>query len=194
MSYLTNPNSALPPRGTILCIFKDSMSAISLERQFVSKGYTVLRARHGMHGYWLALSSRPDAVVTDLIDPAQESDYIIELLQRNEKTRRLPLMALVSGLQQEAPTTSCLSMVDVVLRANTPVEEIIRQLDSLVEANEGTQAQVDAQRQTIRRTRSGTYTRFDDYFARLGASELRRMRPTQRPHLPIPDAAQPVGH
>lgn len=181
MSYLTNPESGLPPRGTVLCIFQDSAAASTLEKQFVSKGYTVLRARHGMHGYWLAISSKPNVIITDLIDPTQESDYVIELLHRNHKTRSLPVVALVDDVRQTAPTKSCLAAVDVCLRADTPVDAIIEQLDTLVERNQICQQREAKPTQRETTSRHGVYTRFDEYFARLGDSELRRLLPKSRP-------------
>lgn len=179
MSYLTNPDSGLPPRGTVLCIFEDSISAVALERQFVSKGYTVLRARHAMHGYWLAISSRPDVVITDLIDPGEESDYLVDLLKRNQKTCSLPIIAMVDNVRQTEPAQSCLRMVDVCLRSDAPVDDIVAKLDALVEKNHHA-TEAAARSESAPKSTNGVFTRFDDYFARLGESELQKLRP--KPH------------
>ena len=66
-------------------------------------------------------------------------------------------------------------MVDIALCADAGVDEIVSELDKLVDRQQNRLREDTVS--TSSRSRGGVYTRFDDYFARLGDSELRQMRP-----------------
>lgn len=81
----------------ILCIDDDPQVVNGLARGLEARGATVLRAYHGMQGYWLACSEAPDVIVTDMMMPRGNGEYVVQCLKRNTETRSIPIIVL-SGL------------------------------------------------------------------------------------------------
>ena len=57
-----------------------------------------------MHGYWLAVTEKPDVIITDLRMPQGEGEYVVECLKRNSDTSHIPIIVLTGihepGLEQ----------------------------------------------------------------------------------------------
>jgi response regulator RpfG family c-di-GMP phosphodiesterase len=54
----------------------------------------VLSAYHGMHGFWMAMTNRPNLVVTDVRMPQGSGDYVVDCLRNNSDTREIPVIIL----------------------------------------------------------------------------------------------------
>ncbi len=126
----------LPSRGKILCVFEDATLVRTLEPAIVAAGFTLLRARHGMHGYWMALTGAPELIVTDVSDPTHDADYLIECLKRNVKTRAIPIVALVHAGQQSAAKASCLKEVSLCVMKHISPKDLIGRIRSLLEGGQ----------------------------------------------------------
>ena len=81
-------------RPKVLCIDDDPEVSRALGIRLGNHNVEVLRAFHGMQGFWLALTEKPDLIITDLRMPQGEGDYVVECLKGNADTRHIPVFVL----------------------------------------------------------------------------------------------------
>jgi response regulator RpfG family c-di-GMP phosphodiesterase len=151
------PTGELPNRGTILCVFTNNDTVDAYETELSRRGFTLMRARHGMHGYWLAVNSQPDVIVTDVINPNDESCYLLDCLDRNIKTKHIPVVAIVERATQDHPGASCLRGVASCFLNGTRPDELVAEIDIRVPDGVQDHPKLPAQRRS----------RFDMFFADL---------------------------
>lgn len=149
----------LPPRGTILSILGDAQLMATLETSLVCRGFSIVRARHAMHGVWLAITGSPDVILTDQIRPCDESNYLLDCLKRNPRTAVIPVISMVESLRQTEPSVSRLGEVAACYLKTSPVDQLIAELDRQV-AIKAAHAAVTAARPDL--------SRYDAFFAELG--------------------------
>ncbi|MCA9264021.1 MAG: response regulator [Planctomycetales bacterium] len=97
----TLPLPAATHWPVILCIDDDPEISRSIELRLRPYRVQVLRAFHGMHGFWLAMTEHPDVIITDINMPQGQGDYIVECLKRNAETSDIPVYVL-SGRRDES--------------------------------------------------------------------------------------------
>ncbi|NOY28962.1 MAG: response regulator [Planctomycetes bacterium] len=78
----------------VLCIDDDPNISEALSRRLHRYDVEVVRAFHGMHGYWLAVTEAPDVIITDLQMPQGAGEHIIECLKKNAETADIPVIVL----------------------------------------------------------------------------------------------------
>jgi len=78
----------------VLCIDDDPQVLRALARNLEARGATAVCAYHGMQGYWLACTESPDVIVTDMMMPRGNGEYVVECLKRNTATRGIPVIVL----------------------------------------------------------------------------------------------------
>jgi DNA-binding response OmpR family regulator len=79
---------------TILCIDDDPQIPEAIRLRLRKYEVNVLCAYHGMHGFWLAMTERPDLIITDMRMPQGQGDHIIDCLRHNTDTRSIPVIVL----------------------------------------------------------------------------------------------------
>jgi DNA-binding response OmpR family regulator len=131
------PTQAHGPRRnrrnrTVLCIFDDSSLIQRIEPEIVNRGFALLRARHGMHGFWMAINGQPDVILTDNVDPTQSSDYLLDCLRRHHKTASIPVVTLVSGTRQAAAGVTCLRQASLSLTKSIALPDLVRHIEQLL--------------------------------------------------------------
>ena len=91
-------NEAYGIRGadwpTILCIDDDPQIPEAIALRLSQYEVNVLSAFHGMHGFWLAMTDRPDLIITDVRMPQGAGDYVVDCLRNNSDTRDIPVIVL----------------------------------------------------------------------------------------------------
>jgi DNA-binding response OmpR family regulator len=81
-------------RPKLLCIDDDPEVSRVLALRFEQHGVDVVRAFYGMHGFWLAMTEKPDVIITDIHMPQGRGDFIIECLRNNSDTMEIPVLVL----------------------------------------------------------------------------------------------------
>jgi len=84
-------NAAWP---TILCIDDDPQISETIGLRLNQYDVNVISACHGMHGFWLAMTNRPELVITDVNMPQGAGDYVVGCLRRNSDTHEIPIIVL----------------------------------------------------------------------------------------------------
>ncbi len=157
------PKHPIPSRGSVLCVFEDAATVAEYEPKIAGVGFTLLRARHGMHGYWLAVTAQPDVIVTDVATHEKDAQYLLGCLARNHKTQNIPVIAIVEPTSdQKKPQLSCLHSVSTCLLKGTPSDELVTWIDK----------QID-RRPAVTAVPPDELSRFDAFFADLGHSNVR---------------------
>jgi len=159
----------LPSRGRVLCVFSDSDHVAEIEPKVSEKGFSLLRARPGIHGYWLAITSRPDVIITDVPEPGPGTDasYLLDCLNRNMKTRDIPVVAIIDTTQQEKAETSGLGHASLCVQRGVDSEDLLNRVDGLIDSSK------ELQRDKQRRTDVGRATQVDAVFSEFGGSTIR---------------------
>ena len=89
---------------TVLCIDDDPQVSEVINLRLRSYEVNVLRAFHGMHGFWLAMTERPDVIVCDMRMPQGTGEYVVDCLRRNSDTQQIPVIILTG---QRDPALEC---------------------------------------------------------------------------------------
>ena len=89
----------------VLCIDDDPEISEAIAVRLGRYKVDVLRAFHGMHGLCLAVTCRPDLIITDLNMPQGGGSYIIEKLRSHPGTCGLPIIVLTGQRNSEAEVT-----------------------------------------------------------------------------------------
>ena len=79
---------------TVLCIDDDPQISEAISLRLSRYKVNVLRAFHGMHGFWLAMTNRPDLIICDMKMPQGAGDYVVDCLRHSSDTRHIPIMIL----------------------------------------------------------------------------------------------------
>lgn len=133
-NLLTGPNSgSIPSRGTILCVFQDAALVQTIEPAIARRGFALLRARSALHGLWIAATAQPDAILTDIPRAGCETDQLLESLNKNRRTRELPVIALVDSVKQTEIRPTCLRMADRCLLKTANVDVILSAVAESIE-------------------------------------------------------------
>jgi CheY-like chemotaxis protein len=85
-----------PRRPIVLCIDDDPAICRAIGVQLSAHGIEVLEASSGMQGYRAAIEHNPDVILTDMIMPDGEGNYICGRLRTHPLTRQTPII-VVSG-------------------------------------------------------------------------------------------------
>lgn len=80
--------------ATVLCIDDDPQIIETVALRLRQYKVDVLRASYGTQGLWLAMTSGPDLVITDMRMPQGGGNYIIECLRHNPATSAIPIIVL----------------------------------------------------------------------------------------------------
>ena len=104
---------------TLLCIDDDPQISEAITLRMNQYEVNVLCAYHGMHGFWLAMTNRPDLIVTDVKMPQGSGDYVVDCLRNNSDTHDIPVMVLTG--QRDSATESALRRLGVQEYFTKPV-------------------------------------------------------------------------
>ena len=83
-------------RMKVLIIEDSRFLRLSNERALQQAGYEVITAADGEEGLRLALQSRPDLVILDLMLPKLPGNEVLRALRQNSETAGMPVMVVTS--------------------------------------------------------------------------------------------------
>jgi response regulator RpfG family c-di-GMP phosphodiesterase len=88
--------STMSPRQKpkILCLDDDPAIAAAIAARLTPLGVDVRSAFFGAQGIWLAVTERPDLIISDLRMPNGNGDYVVECLRQRHDTREIPVVVL----------------------------------------------------------------------------------------------------
>jgi DNA-binding response OmpR family regulator len=81
----------------ILVVDDDHNITLALWRRFKAVGIEVIRSHHGKEGMVLAMSERPDVIITDYKMPGISGERFLMNLKYNDLTKHIPVI-MVTGV------------------------------------------------------------------------------------------------
>ena len=118
---------------TVLFIDDDPQILEAIARRLRRYEIEVLQAFHGMQGYWMAVTEKPDVIVTDLRMPQGDGETVLECLKRNAQTATIPVIVLTG--KQESGLKRHMHNVGAAGYLSKPVrfEDLVRELNCHIE-------------------------------------------------------------
>lgn len=91
-------------KWTVLVIDNQDAVRSTVVTALAQLGYELLEAGQASEGLKLALHNQPHLIITDTILPRMDGDELFRVLQRNDQTRHIPIIALSSkaSVEEEA--------------------------------------------------------------------------------------------
>lgn len=107
----------------LLCIDDDPDISEAIAARFQHYEIDVLRAYHGMQGYWMAMTEKPDLIITDVRMPVEDGNFVIECLKGNQETFQIPIIVLTG--QRDRRLASRLISLGAETVLHKPVETAV---------------------------------------------------------------------
>ena len=132
-----------PRLPTVLFIDDDPQILEAIARRLRRYEIEVLQAFHGMQGYWMAVTEKPDVIVTDLRMPQGDGETVLECLKRNAQTASIPVIVLTG--KQESGLKRHMHNVGAAGYLSKPVrfEDLVRELNRHIEVRRLLSASAD---------------------------------------------------
>lgn len=109
----------------ILVIEDDKFLRRACEVSLGKRGFTVLTAVDGEEGIRQALSGSPDLILLDMLMPRLTGIETLEVLKREEKTRRIPVVILSnSSIEADVQRAKALGAVGYLVKASLSLREL----------------------------------------------------------------------
>lgn len=113
-------------KNKILLAEDDEMISSMYKTKFEQAGFEVLLADNGLDGLQLALSSKPDLILLDIIMPQLDGFAVLERLKMNNKTKNIPVFLLTNlGTEEDVKKGEELGAKDYLVKANLTPAEIL---------------------------------------------------------------------
>lgn len=125
---------AIPPK--LLCIDDDPEVTRTIELRMQPYDVTMVRALYGMQGFWLAMTEKPQVIVTDIRMPQGQGDFLIQCLKANAETRSIPVIVL-TGVRDPAFQKRMYHLgADAYLEKPCPFEQMLDTLRGFMDIRE----------------------------------------------------------
>jgi CheY-like chemotaxis protein len=96
----------------------------------VSKGYQAIEAEDGMAGLDTATEQRPDLIISDVNMDNMNGFMMVEMLQQNPKTAKIPVIMMTGAAQAAGAWNSTAEVI--YLEKGFAMPELIAAVDSLL--------------------------------------------------------------
>jgi DNA-binding response OmpR family regulator len=87
------------PAPTVLVVEDDPVILRLLEVNFELEGFTVVLAHDGAEGIDVAIASKPDVIVSDIMMPNVSGIELVQALKADESTASIPIVLLSAKAQ-----------------------------------------------------------------------------------------------
>lgn len=101
----------------ILAIDDDTNLLKLIEAQLKKLNYSVITAINGKEGLKLAEEGNPDMILLDIMMPVMDGFEVLKSLQKNERTKNIPVIMLTSKSQKESVQTAMqMGVIDYIVK------------------------------------------------------------------------------
>ena len=139
MSRNTQPDNPVLERPapcrtpTVLCIDDDPHVSEIIQDQLEAYEVKLLRAFFGTQGIWMAVTQKPDVIITDLRMPQGDGTTVIECLKRHAQTAAIPVIVLTARheprLQRELEQIGASRYLTKPIHFNDLLGELYRHIE-----------------------------------------------------------------
>ena len=138
MSCSKEPDSAVLQRPapcrtpSVLCIDDDPHVSEVIQDWLDAFEVKLLKAFFGTQGIWMAVTQKPDLIITDLRMPQGNGATVIECLKRKVQTAAIPVIVLTAlhepGLKRELERIGASSCLTKPIHFNDLLSELLRHI------------------------------------------------------------------
>lgn len=115
----------VPARAKILSIDDDPDVTRTIEMRMRPYRVETLRAMYGTQGFWLAMTEKPQLIITDIRMPQGQGDFLIQCLKGNAETRSIPVIVL-TGVRDAASRNRMYHLgADAYLEKPCPFDQML---------------------------------------------------------------------
>ena len=95
------------PEKKILIVDDDLVTLKMLEKILLSAGYWVVQATNGKKALYIAEDYLPDLIMLDIVMPVMDGTEAMEKLEKNPRTRNIPVLFLTSLISKKEEFDNC---------------------------------------------------------------------------------------
>ena len=121
---------------TVLTIDDNPQFLSTVDVLLTGDGYRVLSALSGQDGLWRARTERPDLILLDYSMPITDGLALLFELKAGSATRRIPILALMSGMAAGANRLSLAGSIGFIPKPFEP-REFLRLIAGILKATIG---------------------------------------------------------
>lgn len=119
----------------ILIVEDDKFLATAYKLKFEKTNFEVMVAYDGEQALELATSFSPQIILLDLIIPKLDGFGVLEKLQSDSKTKKIPVIITSNlGQSEDMKKGLALGAKDYFIKSNTSLEDIVKKVNTFVEA------------------------------------------------------------
>ncbi len=127
---------------TVLLV-DDNTELLDLLAQALEKlgGYTTARAVDGLAGLEMAMTSKPDCMVIDILMPELDGYQLVRTLRGDPETADIPLIILTALAQDKNRFASLASGADIYLTKPISIPELVAAIQQAIAISDAERAQ-----------------------------------------------------
>ncbi len=108
----------------ILLVEDDSQMIRLYEQKLVKEGFEVEVAMNGSDGLEVALDTKPDLIILDLLMPKMDGEKMLESLREDDWGKMVPVIILTNVSEAKDPNTESRAE-EYVLKADMDIDDLI---------------------------------------------------------------------
>jgi DNA-binding response OmpR family regulator len=120
---------------TVLIVDDELTLLDSLAQGLSLKGYAVMKADNGKDAIEIAVKSKPDIILLDIVLPDISGAEVARILQKNRATKRIPIIFL-TGLLTKKEASTAIAGKAFISKPYT-LDEVINEIERQLEKNDG---------------------------------------------------------
>ena len=123
----------MPTKSKILIIEDEEMLSTMYKVKFENEGFEVEIAHDGAEGLDMAIKTKPDFILLDIIMPKIDGFAVLKKLRENEGTKKTPVILLTNlGQDEDVSRGKELGAVGYLIKANNTPSEVVEKVKSLI--------------------------------------------------------------
>jgi DNA-binding response OmpR family regulator len=128
----TVPAAPVSDKKKILWVEDDKLIGTILSKKIVSSGFELFHAKNGEEALDIVSRETPDAIVVDLLLPGMSGFDILQKMQMDERSKRIPTMVL-SNLSKpsDIEKAKLLGAKKFLVKAATSLDQIVAEMKDL---------------------------------------------------------------
>ena len=116
----------------ILLVEDDMFLSKIMEERLQDEGWEVNLAGNGEEGLQKAKSYLPDLILLDMILPKMNGFEVLEALNKDEKTKKIPVIVLSNlGQDEDIKNAKKIGAADYLVKSNFSIKAIVEKINKI---------------------------------------------------------------
>lgn len=120
-------------KGTVMVAEDDALLLVTLQNQLEDAGYTVVTARTGSEGVALFASTKPDAVIMDVMMPEKDGVTMLEEIRANAPEDTTPFIVLSNANDMDyVARAMAQGAVAYLLKSDRQIDSVVKLVEEKI--------------------------------------------------------------